>query len=187
LPLYCGEALLHRARLYLFAAAPPLVHGGIAAQLLFGKRKSVAFPQIERQAASTGNMNGVFPLLFCLLFCSQLLSAQLRPADLIVLNANIRTMTARDARAEALAVTKNRIIAIGNNTRIRKLAGPETHVIDAGGKLVLPGFIDAHVHFMGIGNTFSSMELRDVKRGEEIVERIRRYSEIPSRWQMDPR
>jgi len=129
-------------------------------------------------------MNGVFPLLFCLLFCSQLLSAQLRPADLIVTNANIRTMTSRDAVAQALAVNGNRITAVGSNTKIRKLAGPETHVIDAGGKLVLPGFNDAHVHFMGIGNTFSSMELRDVKRGEEIVERIRRYAKFlpDGRW-----
>src|SRR5688572_12677433 len=124
-----------------------------------------------------------FPLL-CILIFPPVVFAQLRPADLVVTNANIHTMTSRDAVAQALAVKGNRIVAIGSNTKIRKLVGRETRVIDAGGKLLLPGFNDAHVHFMGIGNTFSSMDLREVKTGTDLLERVRRYVRfIPrGRW-----
>ncbi|HKP70751.1 MAG TPA: amidohydrolase [Pyrinomonadaceae bacterium] len=110
--------------------------------------------------------------------------AQLRPPELIIVNATIRTMTSRDATAEALAVTGNRISAVGKNAEIKKFAGPGTRVIDAGGKPILPGFNDSHVHFMGIGNTFSSMDLREVKSGVEVIERIKRYvSFLPKgRW-----
>lgn len=105
-------------------------------------------------------------------------------ADIIVVNANVRTMNARLPVAQAFAVAGNRITAVGTNKAIQKLAGPKTRVINARGRLVLPGFNDAHVHFMGIGNSFSSMDLRDVKSAKEIAERIGRYARFlpKNRW-----
>lgn len=67
-------------------------------------------------------------------------------ADLIVLNADIRTMDGRHPRAGAMAVAGGRILALGDEADMRALAAPDARVIDAGGRLVLPGFQDAHVH-----------------------------------------
>jgi predicted amidohydrolase YtcJ len=84
-------------------------------------------------------------------------------------------MTAPSSVVEAFAVSGKRISSVGSSNRIRKLIGPRTRVIDAGGRLVIPGFNDAHVHFVAIGNSFSSLDLRDAKTPEEITKRIERY------------
>ena len=105
-------------------------------------------------------------------------------ADLVVVNANIRTMVSASGRAEALAVSGDRFIAVGTNKRIRKLIGPRTRTIDARNRLVLPGFNDSHVHFMGIGNSFSSLDIRDLRNSDELLDRIRRYARFlpEGRW-----
>src|SRR5262245_30916438 len=81
--------------------------------------------------------------------------------DLIILNAAVRTMDAAQPRAEAVAVAGNRIAALGSSADLRALAGPKTRVIDAGGKSVLPGFNDAHVHWLDGGYSITNVELRN--------------------------
>src|SRR6516162_8350828 len=68
------------------------------------------------------------------------------PADLIVLNANVLTLDAKHSAAEAFAVRAGRFTSVGSNADIKPLAGPQTPVLDLGGKTVVPGFIDAHAH-----------------------------------------
>src|SRR6516162_4696635 len=68
------------------------------------------------------------------------------PADLIVLNANVLTMDAKLSAVEAFAVRAGRFTSVGSNADIKLLAGPQTRVLDLGGKTVVPGFIDAHAH-----------------------------------------
>jgi hypothetical protein len=86
--------------------------------------------------------------------------------------------------AQAVAVYGNRIAAIGTNQEVKAKSGPRTRVIDAQGRLVLPGFNDAHVHFLSGGFQLSSVELRDANTPEEFAERIRRFAEkLPAgRW-----
>ena len=105
-------------------------------------------------------------------------------ADLIIINANVRTMASSPARAEAIAVSDGEIIAIGTTKAIQTLADAETRVIDAKGKLVIPGFNDAHVHFAAIGNTFSSVKLDDVKTAAEFAARIANVAKFlpKGRW-----
>jgi predicted amidohydrolase YtcJ len=105
-------------------------------------------------------------------------------ADLIIVNANVRTMASAQPRAEAIAVSGGEIIAVGSTKTIRLLADENTKVIDAGGKLVLPGFNDAHVHLAAIGNTFSSVKLNDVRSPAEFSARIANIARfIPKgRW-----
>jgi predicted amidohydrolase YtcJ len=67
-------------------------------------------------------------------------------ADLVILNADIRTMEAAQPVASALAATDGRIVAIGTDATVQPLIGPETHVIRADGHTVLPGLIDSHIH-----------------------------------------
>ena len=71
--------------------------------------------------------------------------------DLIVLNADVRTMDVARPRAGAVAVAQGRILALGSDD-LRDLAGPGTRIVDAGGRLCLPGFLDAHVHLADGGH-----------------------------------
>src|SRR5207253_1167601 len=105
-------------------------------------------------------------------------------ADLIIINANIHTMDAARPSAQALAIIGNRIVAVDSNGEIKKLGGANTRVVDANGQLILPGFNDAHVHFLSGGFQLSSVDLRDAATPREFAERIRRFAEkLPKgRW-----
>lgn len=72
------------------------------------------------------------------------------PADLILTHARVLTMDPDHPRAEAVAVGGGRILAVGDAPQIAALAGPQTLVIDAGGRSLLPGFFESHVH-VGLG------------------------------------
>src|SRR5882672_7714897 len=67
-------------------------------------------------------------------------------AELILHGGNIWTVNAREPRAEAIAIARGRILAVGSDADVLALASPTTKKIDLGGKTVLPGFIDAHTH-----------------------------------------
>lgn len=101
--------------------------------------------------------------------------AQSVMADLVILNGDVWTMNEKQRRAEAIAIAGNKIIDVGNNDQIKKYVSNKTTVIDAEGELVLPGFNDAHVHFMAIGNKFSSLDLKEIAKADELYERIREY------------
>jgi predicted amidohydrolase YtcJ len=102
--------------------------------------------------------------------------AQNMIADLVVINANVRTLDKARPQAEAVAVYGTRIAAVGTNAEIRRFAGAHTRVIDAQGALVLPGFNDAHVHFIEGGGHLSSVQLRDAASPAEFAERIRQFA-----------
>ena len=72
-------------------------------------------------------------------------------ADIIIRNANIITIDPDRPRAQALAIRHGRFIAVGDNSDVAALAGPETKVLDLTGKTVLPGFIDAPIHVLSSG------------------------------------
>ena len=125
-------------------------------------------------------------LLACLMstFVPPRAGAQQFEADLIIYNATVRTMDSRTPNAEAVAVYGGRIAAVGTSAEIRRMAGPRTRAVDARGALVLPGFNDAHVHFLSGGFQLSSVDLRDSQTPQEFAERIRRFaSKLPAgRW-----
>jgi predicted amidohydrolase YtcJ len=106
------------------------------------------------------------------------------PVDLIVINANVRTLEKSKPRAQAIAIANGRIVAVGSDPAIKAMSHPGTKVIDAGGRLVIPGFNDAHVHFAGIGNSFSHLDLRSEKNVAAVFDRIAEYSSIlpKGRW-----
>ncbi|HYG83196.1 MAG TPA: amidohydrolase [Pyrinomonadaceae bacterium] len=105
-------------------------------------------------------------------------------AELVIYNARVRTMDGRQPAAEAVAVYGNRVVAVGSSEEIRKLAGKGTRLIDAHGALVLPGFNDAHVHFLSGGFQLASVDLRDAATPQEFSERIRRFARgiTKGRW-----
>jgi len=105
-------------------------------------------------------------------------------ADLIIINASVHTMNESQPTAGALALLGNRIAAVGSTPQVRAMASVRTRVIDAGGKVVLPGFNDAHVHFLIGGFSRSNVDLRDATSPGELAGRIADYARrLPkNRW-----
>ena len=93
-------------------------------------------------------------------------------ADLVIVHGHVWTVDPEHLRAEAVAVHDGRIVAVGSDAEIAKWIGPATKSIDAQGKSVLPGFIDAHVHFSSGGGEISSVQLRDASTPQEFARRI---------------
>ena len=83
-----------------------------------------------------------------------LLRAQAVPADLILSNGKIITVDERFTIAQAVAITGERIVAVGTNQEVARLAGPETRRIDLRGRAALPGLIDSHMHLLRAGITW---------------------------------
>ena len=123
-------------------------------------------------------------LILILLMSSSQAFTQSLSADLIVTNANIHTMDAKRTIANSIAMLNGKIIAVGSDADTKPLIGPNTRVIDAGGKLVLPGFNDAHVHFLETGSQLSSVDLRSAKSPQEFVQRIKDFAakQPKGRW-----
>ncbi len=105
-------------------------------------------------------------------------------ADLILTHGKIWTGNASQPLAEAVASLGSRIVAVGSAAEVGKWAGPKTQVLNLEGKLVLPGFNDAHVHFYQGGAHLASVKLRDAKSESEFRDRIRQFAEkLPKgRW-----
>jgi hypothetical protein len=91
------------------------------------------------------------------------------PADLILTNGRIVTVDKDVPEAEALAVVADRIVAVGSSKKIRAYRGEVTQVIDLQGKLAIPGFIDSHGHFTGLGEAQMVLNLATAKNWGEIV------------------
>jgi predicted amidohydrolase YtcJ len=99
--------------------------------------------------------------------------AQAKPAaDLIVTNANVWTVDSKLPKAQAVAIIGDRIVAVGSQADVQGWRGASTRVIDAAGKLVLPGFNDAHVHFVSGGQQLDAVDLNDSTSAEEFVKRV---------------
>jgi predicted amidohydrolase YtcJ len=120
------------------------------------------------------------PLAVVLLLTSSVvLHAQGRPAaDLIITNANVYTVDKSKPRAEAVAVLSDRIVAVGAAGDVDAWRGADTKVIDAAGKLLLPGFNDSHVHFIPGGVQLDSVDLRETSGPEDFARKIAERAKI---------
>ena len=98
------------------------------------------------------------------------------PATLILVNGRIWTENPRQPEAEAVAIDGNRIVAVGSSAAIRKLAAAGVQIVDLGGRRVVPGFNDAHVHFLDGGDALACVQLRDAASAEEFRRRIGDYA-----------
>lgn len=97
-------------------------------------------------------------------------------ADLIVLNGRLITFADTAEGASALAITGDRIAAVGEESDIRALAGPDTRVINAGGHTVLPGFIDSHVHLFQGSAELDALNLHEVRGHDALARAIQGYA-----------
>jgi predicted amidohydrolase YtcJ len=116
----------------------------------------------------------LLPLLIALLMLATTAAAQ--TPTLAVVNARIWTGDLRRPWADALAVSGDRLIVVGSSAEVKKVARDDTRVIDAAGAFVVPGFIDAHVHFVDGGFRLASVQLRDASTPAEFTARIKAFA-----------
>ena len=111
-------------------------------------------------------------------------SALAQNADLVLRNGKIVTLNDSAPVVRALAVSSNRIIAVGSEADSRRWIGPETKVIDLHGMLAIPGFIEGHGHFLGLGEFRLGPDLRAAADWDDIVAQVARAARNakPGEW-----
>ena len=121
----------------------------------------------------------LYSVLVVLGACFNIASAQ--EANLILVNGKVWTENPAQPTAQAVALDGSKILAVGDNAAIQKLAGPDTRVIDLNGRLLLPGFNDAHVHFLIGGGSLITVHLGTANSQAEFKERIAQFAKtLPS-------
>ena len=107
-----------------------------------------------------------------------------RSADLVLQNGKIVTMDETRPVVEAIAVAGDTILAVGPNREIQQRIGPTTRVIDLKGALAVPGFIDAHAHFTGVGEAARNLKLGTAKNWDDIVRMVGEAAKTarPGEW-----
>lgn len=91
------------------------------------------------------------------------------PADMVMLGGVIQTVDASNTEVEALAVKDGRIMALGTTAEIEALVGPDTEVVELAGRFAMPGFVESHGHFTGLGNSLMILDLSTAANWDEIV------------------
>ncbi len=91
------------------------------------------------------------------------------PADLVLRNGRVVTVDAARPEAQAVAIAGDRIVAVGSDEEVGKLVGPKTEVVDLGGRLAIPGFVEAHGHFLSLGHSKTILDLTKAGSWAEIV------------------
>ncbi len=97
-------------------------------------------------------------------------------AEKIITNAKVLTMDEARPRAEAVAWGGGHILAVGSRAEVEALAGPATRVVDAGGRTLLPGFVESHLHLVLGGNELSQLQLGGVEGFEALAAAFRDYA-----------
>jgi len=125
-------------------------------------------------------------LLFAVLLAGTVAcsSPQTPTASLVVTGARVWTGDAAMPWAEAVAVAGEKILLVGSTEDVARLVGDDTKVIAADGGMLLPGFIDTHVHFLAGGAAIASVQLRDARTPEEFVRRVGTFAATiePGEW-----
>ena len=112
------------------------------------------------------------------------LGQQPAPATLVLRNGKIVTVDAALPEAQAIAIRGDRIAAIGTEASIQPYIGAATQVIDLRGQLAIPGLVESHGHFMGLGQSKMTLDLMDVKDWNEIVAMVAAAAKqaTPGEW-----
>jgi predicted amidohydrolase YtcJ len=98
-------------------------------------------------------------------------------ADIALMNGHFVTMNPSSPYAQAVAIRKNQIAAVGTVSEVKKWIGEETRTIDLRGRAVVPGFDDAHAHIIGLGQQSSDLDLRGVSSITSIQRRLQKRAE----------
>ncbi len=107
-----------------------------------------------------------------------------QPATLVVTNGKVVTVEASPAEARAIAIHGDRIVAVGSDDEIKRYVGAGTQVIDAGGQLVIPGFVESHGHFTGVGEAQLVLKLATARTWDDILAMVEDAAKAakPGQW-----
>ena len=111
----------------------------------------------------------------CSLYAQQ--SARVAPADIIIQHAKVFTADEKHPWAQSVAILKGKIVAVGTDDEVARRRGIGTKMIDAGGKVVLPGFTDCHIHFLSGGLGLQRVDLQGAKNLDDILARLQKYAD----------
>ena len=114
-------------------------------------------------------------------------AAYAQPADLVLRNGKIVTMNSAAPSVQFLAAKGDRIVALGANGDAQRWIGPNTKVIDLKGQLAIPGFIEGHGHFTGIGEYRQGLDLREARTWDDIVAQVARAAQTGQAGRVDRR
>ena len=105
-------------------------------------------------------------------------------ADLVLFNGNIHTMDAGRPRVSAVAIAGDRFVATGSDSEVRPLLAPGGRAVDLRGATVVPGFIDAHIHFLAYGLSLQQIDLSGVGTLSTALEKVgqRAADTAPGQW-----
>ena len=128
-------------------------------------------------------MRIIFIILSALIF-SLVAPSTPTAADIVFKNGNVYTVNDKSPRAEAIAVTKDRIVFVGSNAEAQKFVGSKTRVVDLQGKTVLPGFTDSHQHLAGVGSREMTLNLEGITSLEDFLKavKVRVDQAKPGEW-----
>jgi predicted amidohydrolase YtcJ len=110
----------------------------------------------------------VFMSVFVVIFLTNR-GPRVEPADLVLTNGQVVTVDEKVPEAQAIAVRGDKVEAVGSVKDIKRYIGPETRVIDLEGKLAIPGLIESHGHFMGLGSSKLILDLTKTRSWDDIV------------------
>jgi predicted amidohydrolase YtcJ len=102
-------------------------------------------------------------------------------ADMVLVNGKVWTGEDAAPEAQAVAVWRGRVLAVGTDAEVKALVGPGTKVIDLGGRRAVPGFIDSHVHLLGGGRSLAQVDLKDAADEAEFGRRLAEWDRKTSR------
>ena len=115
--------------------------------------------------------------------------ARVEPADLVFTNGVVATVDTGRPAAQAIAVRGDRIAAVGTSQEIQAYVGEKTRVIDLKGRFAMPGLIESHAHFTGVGEAKMQLELMGTRTWDEIVAMVAEKARTaqPGEWIVGPR
>src|SRR5437588_9219146 len=116
------------------------------------------------------------PLLLCVAAFTRAQGRIVEPADIIVVHGHVYTENPKQPWAQAVAIYRGKIVAVGDDPEIERRRGMGTKVINAGGKIVLPGIVDCHVHFLDGSLSLGRVNLEGSKDPADIQKRLREYA-----------
>ena len=114
----------------------------------------------------------VFLLSILIAACEPAADSAMEPADLVLTGGKVVTVDDALPEAEAVAVTGYTITAVGTSEEIAGYVGPSTEVIELAGRLVIPGFIEGHGHYMALGESKLTLDLNNAASWDEIVQMV---------------
>jgi predicted amidohydrolase YtcJ len=106
------------------------------------------------------------------------------PADMVLINGSFATLEENIPNVKALAIKDGKILAVGSKDEIENYIGDSTEVIDLKNNFAMPGFVESHAHFIGLGESLINIDLRSAKNWDEVIAKIAKAAEksLPGEW-----